>query len=85
VQTLELLSGLALGFAGFCCVIYVLMHAATNEGYNKSVMWLLTGAGFVYYVLVEFDDRFKWAWVAGAVCGLGFGTKLFMMGSGINL
>ena len=76
---------MALGFGGFCCVVYVLLHAAMNESWNRSVVWLLTGAGFVYYVLFEFDSRFKWVVVSGVVVGLGLGTKLFMMGSGINL
>ncbi len=48
-------------------------------------MWLLTGAGFVYYVIFEFDTQYRWPVFIGAVGGLGLGTKLFMMGSGLNL
>lgn len=84
MSTFYLLSGLLLGFAGFCCVVYVLMHAAMNDSWNRSVMWLLTGAGFVYYIFFEFDSRFKWVIAGGAVGGLALGTKLFMMGSGLN-
>jgi hypothetical protein len=85
VSTFYLLSGVLLGLAGFGCTMYILMHAAMNESWNRSVMWLLTGAGFVYYVLFEFDSRFKWAVAGGAVGGIALGTKLFMMGSGLNI
>jgi hypothetical protein len=66
-------------------MMYVVMHAAMNESWNRSAMWLFTGAGFVYYVLVEFDSRFKWLVAGGAVVGIALGSQLFMMGSGIKL
>jgi len=85
MSTFYLLSGMTLGFVGVCCFLYVLFHAAMNHAWNRSAMWLLTGAGFVYYVIFEFDTQYRWPVFIGAVGGLGLGTKLFMMGSGLNL
>lgn len=85
MSTFFLLSGLLLGFGGCCCVLFVLFHAAMNESWNRSVVWLLTGAGFVYYVIFEFDSQFRWPVVAGAVGGIALGTKLFLMGSGMHV
>jgi hypothetical protein len=85
VGTFFLLSGLLLLVAGGACVLYILFDAAMNPSWGRSVMWLLTGAGFVYYILFEMDSQYKWLVSGGAVAGLGLGSKLFMMGAGINL
>ncbi|MEA2552827.1 MAG: hypothetical protein QOJ65_1003 [Fimbriimonadaceae bacterium] len=84
MSTLYLLSGLLMLLCGFACTVAILLHAAMNEAWNRSVVWLLTGAGFVYYVLFEFDSRFKWPVTAGAIGGIALGAKLFMMGSGMQ-
>ena len=83
--TVFLLAGLLFMLAGFVCVLYILFDAAMNPSWGRSVLWLLTGAGFVYYILFEFENRFKWLVTGGAVAGLALGGKLFMMGAGINI
>ena len=85
VATFFLLSGILLLLAGVICVLYILFDAAMNPSWGRSVLWLLTGAGFVYYIFFEFESQYKWFVTAGAVTGLALGSKHFMMGAGNNI
>jgi len=46
---------------------------------------LLTGAGFVYYVIFWFDSQYKWLVASGAVVGTILGSTLFLRGAGLNI
>ncbi len=85
MATFFLLSGILLLLGGAVCVLYILFDAAMNPSWGRSVLWLLTGAGFVYYIFFEFESQYKWIVTTGAVLGLAAGSKLFMMGAGINI
>jgi hypothetical protein len=81
----ELFVGFLATIVGAVCGCIVLFHAAMNESWNKSCAWLLTGAGFVYYVIFWFDNRFKWLVASGAVVGLGLGGTLLLKGMGLGV
>ena len=85
MATFFLLTGLLLLLAGCICVLAILFDAAVNPSWGRSVLWLLTGAGFVYYILFEYESQYKWLVSGGAVAGIALGTKLFMMGSGLTI